>query len=99
MNDSLLEKLNACINHDACEKQDCIYYVPEREMLQFLSSQNRAVGEWVYMVDGYYQCTACNGMVFIQMQDKYTKSNTNGYRFCPRCGAEMKRMSALDEGE
>lgn len=53
-------------------------------------------GEWIYeeTVLPKYRCSCCNKYVLVSpmgRDDKFEDMNrTDAYKFCPRCGAEMR---------
>ena len=50
----------------------------------------RKPGKWVYDMNQYYKCTACNFYTYIPDNGSAYIPDYEDYLFCPHCGANME---------
>lgn len=63
-------------------------YKPNGGSVRSYHITDRPTAKWTTNKWGYFECTACEAMLFMKQKD---------WRFCPNCGAKMDGERSEDE--
>lgn len=70
---------------ESCEDVKRIKAIPAADV-----EPKRKPGKWVYDMNQYYKCTACNLYTCIPDNGSAYIPDYEDYLFCPHCGANME---------